>query len=122
MPFLWWGRGWLADELARDDTAGHACAQSTMRILKRKHFFQTTLLSLNAGMGQVLFFNLALFILSAATNAGAESLLVSVEKTTLATFNTALNPFYGVPNPNGPQLKERLSLLIEEVSNCCCCW
>ena len=60
-------------------------------------------------MGQVPFFYLALFIVSSATNADA------TKRTTLATFNTALVPFYGAPNPNGPQLEERLSLLIEEV-------
>ena len=71
-------------------------------------------------MGQILFFVVALLVLSAATNARAERRRCPA-KTTLATFNAALVPFYGIPNFSGPQLEERLSLLIEEVDTCVYC-
>ena len=66
-------------------------------------------------MRQILFLAFALLVLSAATNVRAERRRCPAT-TTLATFNAALVPFYGVPDFS-PQLEERLSLLIEEVVN-----
>ena len=67
-------------------------------------------------MGQILFCVVALLVLSSATNVRAERRCPA--QTTLATFNPALNPFYGLPNFGDAQLEERLSLLIEEVCVC----